>query len=391
MNVHLLRTLIINTISAAVALGLAANRRKNRDIEPRPWPAGAEAGAQAPFVQIIIPARNEERNIADILDTLSRQTYPTGRWGITVVNDGSSDQTANIARSLASEIPYLQVMDAPMLPEHITGKNHAMWTGYLASPAHARWLLFVDADTRHTPEMLSSVVRHAEETGADLLSLVIDVHMDSFWERVLVPQVGELYTLLVGTMDQVNSKGEKAAANGQFILIKRDLYGAMGGLEEVRSDVAEDRALAGASKSRGYSVRLEYGRKLVQARVYSSLREMWGGYSKTLFWASGRDLPKAVAVGLALAMYALLPPLALAYALMRSKYPMRRQALAHAALQIVPMLAVRGAVCRQVGIPAVYALTYPLGVAVGDAMLGFSVYRVLSGKGVVWKGRTYRR
>jgi chlorobactene glucosyltransferase len=204
-----------------------------------------------------------------------------------------------------------------------------------------------------------------------------------------VPQVGELYTLLVGTMDSVNGTGSTAAANGQFILIRRSLYKQTGALPEVRSDVAEDRALASACKERGARVRLEYGRMLVTSRVYSSLSEMWAGYSKTMYWASGHNKVRTLLVALALAMYALLPPIALLNALLNPHHMERRAALANAPLQMIPMLALRVAVSRQMGIPARYALAYPWAVLVGDAMLLCSFYRVASGKGVVWKGRIY--
>jgi chlorobactene glucosyltransferase len=265
-----------------------------------------------------------------------------------------------------------------------------MYAGYRASPDKAEWLLFVDAETRHVPEMLASVLQEALEQRADLLSLVIDVEMDTFWERVIVPQLGELYTLLVGTMDQVNKRaGRVAAANGQVMLVRRDLFGEFGKLEGVRGSVVEDRALARTLKERGYNVRLQYGRKLVSARVYSSLGDMWNGYTKTLFWASGNSVPRVLGVVLALSVYALTPVMTLGRALLCADRARRRRLIAHAIMQVAPMLALRAAVCRLMGMPGVYALTYPLAVVVGNAMLLYSMYRVMSGKGVEWKGRVY--
>ena len=173
------------------------------------------------------------------------------------------------------------------------------------------------------------------------------------------------------------------------MLIRRDLYARLGVLDSVRGDVAEDKAIAGAAKADGASVRLEYGRRLVRARVYSSLREMWEGYSKTLFWATGRNTGKTLVVALALALYACVPPAALLHALLHRRFHGRASALRNAPFQLLPMLALRVAVCRTMGIPPGYALTYPLGVLVGNAMLLFSLYRVRSGKGMRWKGRTY--
>jgi len=385
LDIHLLRTLIINAVTGGVALGLALNRRNNREIEPQPWPPNSTA----PFVEIIIPARNEERNVGPLLTSLLVQRYPEGRWRITVVDDESTDRTAQVVAEVARNHPEVRLVSAPPLPAGWTGKNHAIQTGFLASSAQAEYLLFADADTRHAPYMLSTVVLRAQEMKIDLLSLVIDVEMKSFWERVIVPQVGELYTLLAGPMDRVNSTNGQAAANGQFILMKRELYARLGALDNVRGDVAEDRAIAAAARGEGYHIRLEYGRRLVLAHVYSSLSDMWAGYTKTLFWASGHNTLKTLAVALALALYALIPPAALLHALLHSSFPGRANALRYAPVQLLPMLALRAAICKQVGVPPAYALTYPLGVAIGDAMLLYSAYRVLSGKGVRWKGRIY--
>ncbi|HUP27484.1 MAG TPA: glycosyltransferase, partial [Chloroflexia bacterium] len=258
-NIHLLRTLIINSVTAAVGLGLLANRRRNPEIVPTP----STDLAECPTVAIIVPARNEEANIAPLLATLLGQDYPEDRYSIILVDDGSTDRTRQIAQHMASHHPNLRLVQAGSLPGGWTGKNNAMFAGYRAAPVDASWLLFVDADTRHRPMMLSSIVGEAQTSGAGLLSLVIDVEMGTFWERLLVPQIGEVYTLLVGTMDSVNRrKGGGAAANGQCMLIRREIYSEVGALDSVRSDVAEDRAIAAACKERGYTVRLAYGRKL---------------------------------------------------------------------------------------------------------------------------------
>lgn len=385
LTLHELRTLIVNGITAAVAFGLLANLRRNREIEPQSWPGGVEA----PLVEIIIPARNEESNIAPLLASLAGQEYPVGRYQITVVDDGSTDGTAKLTRAWASRYGHVRYVAAAPLPAGWTGKNHALWTGLEHAADDADWLLFVDADTRHHRLMLASVVLHARGAKVDLLSLITHVQLESFWERLVVPQVGELYTLLVGSMDAVNASGDVAAANGQFILVRPELYREVGSLPEVRSDVAEDRALAAACKSAGAKLLLHYGRRLVTSRVYSTLPQMWRGYSKTLFWASGHNTVRAVAVALALGLYALAPLATLFAGAFHPNEQFRRHALRQAGLQLAPMLLLRVAVCKQMGVPPWYAAGYPLAVLAGNAMLLHSLYRVLSGRGVQWKGRTY--
>ncbi|HEX8600221.1 MAG TPA: glycosyltransferase [Chloroflexia bacterium] len=381
-----LRALIINGITASVALALTANVLRNREIEPRPW----KEGTTAPLIEIIVPARNEEANILRLLHTLLRQEYPQDRCQITVVDDGSIDATGTLARQLAVRHPRLRVIEAPPLPTGWTGKNHALWTG-VQQAVDADWLLFVDADTRHHPLMLSSVVQHAESVRPDLLSLVTGMRLKNFWDRLVVPQVGELYTLLVGSMDAVNGKGRSAAANGQFILVRPRLYRQVGATEAVRFNVAEDRALAAACKARGATIRLDYGRRLVSTNVYDSFGDMWRGYSKTLFWATGHNTGRALLVVLSLTFYAFAPVVDLILALTVSRCYRGCKRLTNASLQLLPMMLLRAAVCRQMGVPLRYALAYPLSVGLGNAMLLYSLFRVLSGRGVGWKGRTYRK
>jgi len=207
-----------------------------------------------------------------------------------------------------------------------------------------------------------------------------------------VPEVGELYTLLVGTMDSVNRDGKKsrAAANGQFMLIRPDAYRKVMARPEIRSDVAEDRAIAAALKSQGEIVRLEYGQDLVQARVYSSLRDLWAGYSKTMFWASGHNAVRAIAVAFALLFYAFAPIVTLLGAARKRNALARQKSLKHGLAQTLPMMLLRAIVYRQMSVPAVYAGAYPLAVLVGDAILIHSLFRVASGRGVAWKGRLYK-
>jgi hypothetical protein len=193
-------------------------------------------------------------------------------------------------------------------------------------------------------------------------------------------------------MDSVNRDGKKssAAANGQFMLVRPEAYRKVMARPGIRSDVAEDRAIAAALKSQGEIVRLEYGQGLVQARVYSSLRELWAGYSKTMFWASGHNAARAITVSLALLFYAFAPILTLLGAVLKREALARQKSLIHGLAQTLPMMLLRATVYRQLSVPAVYAGAYPLAVLVGDAILLHSLFRVASGRGVTWKGRLYK-
>ena len=123
---------------------------------------------------------------------------------------------------------------------------------------------------------------------------------------------------------------------------------------------------------------------------YATFRDAWAGYTKTLYWATGRSIARTLAVVLALELYAHLPLWSLVRAVSDRTLPHRRSALIHAPLQLVPMLALRLVVCRQMRIPPPYAAGYPLAVAVGNAMLLYSWLRSASHRGVTWKGRSYK-
>ncbi len=195
-------------------------------------------------------------------------------------------------------------MPGAPLPPGWTGKNWALQQGLAAADPRAAWILTVDADMRLAPLALASALRHATAHGAAMLSVLPRLELGSFWEKVLVPHAGELYTLLVGSMNRVNdARSGTAGANGQFILLRRDVYAAVGEHRAVRGEVAEDWALAHRVKGAGYRLLLADGRAVVRARVYAGLGALWRGFAKTLFPAAGRSVPRVAGVAFLLTTY----------------------------------------------------------------------------------------
>jgi chlorobactene glucosyltransferase len=377
-------------VSLGVALGLARNLGRAREIAPVPWPADQPA----PEVAIIVPLRDERANVDPLLASLTQQQYPA--YAIIAVDDGSTDGTGAALAAWAARDPRVRVVHGVPLRSGWTGKNHALWQGVReaippgAAAGGAPWLLFVDADTRHHPLMLASAVAEAERTGADLLTLLPRLDLGSFWERVLVPHAGELYTLLVGGMAQVNNpRSPVASANGQWLRVRRAAYLAVGGQVAVRGEIAEDRALARRMKGAGYRLHMVFARRLVWGRAYAGLAELWRGFGKTLYPASGRSVPRVLATVGALTVYGLAPWGQLAWGVWQMAHarPTARRTLGLAALQLVPQLAIRAALARYLGLSPAYALTYPLAVLLGNALLLHSAWRYRSGRGMLWKGR----
>ena len=227
-----------------------------------------------PIVSVIVPARNEESCLAACLESLVAQTGIT--FEIIVVDDDSTDRTAEIARSF----PAVHLISAGPLPDNWTGKNNAMSAG--AKAAKGTWLLFTDADTVHQPGSLARVVAEAEQHGAALLSYSPQQEVHGFWEKAVMPVIfAELATTY--PPQAVNDPASPiAAANGQYLMISREAYDAVGGHAAVASDLLEDVAMARLVKRSGRKLFFRYGGNAVRTRMYRSFAQLREGWTKNL-------------------------------------------------------------------------------------------------------------
>lgn len=234
------------------------------------------------MVSAIIPARNEEASIARAVESVAAQ-LEVGE--VIVVNDQSTDGTTEILGELAARIPKLKVIDVEALPPGWTGKNHAAALG--AAVAQGDWLLFTDADTFHHLGSTRRALADAVDHSAVLVSYSPEQEMESFWERAMIPFVfGRLAARF--SFAQVNDpKRPEAAANGQFLLILRDAYEAVGGHAAISPEILEDVALAQRVKSQGYGIYFTAPMGIVRTRMYRSLGAMWQGWTKNLYFLMG--------------------------------------------------------------------------------------------------------
>ncbi len=230
--------------------------------------------APKPYVQVIVPARNEEDCIATCLESLAGQQGIA--FQITVVDDGSTDRT----RSIAESFPGVRVIGSGEAIAGAVGKCNALICG--AHNAQAEWLLFTDADTFHYPGSLAAAVREAEERGADLLSYSPEQEVVSWSEQALMPVV---FAELARTYppDRVNDPSDPlAAANGQYVLVRRRAYEQMGGHRAVAGKVLEDVELARLFKNGGFKIWFGHGAGRVRTRMYRSFAAMVEGWTKNL-------------------------------------------------------------------------------------------------------------
>jgi glycosyltransferase involved in cell wall biosynthesis len=227
-----------------------------------------------PTVSVIVPARNEEACLGACLESLVAQTQVS--FEIIVVNDASTDRTRQIAQSF----PQVRMVDADPPPSGWTGKNNAMAAG--ARVADGEWLLFTDADTVHFPGSLARAVAEAKQHGAALLSYSPEQEVRGFWEMAVMPVI---FSELAATYQPSlvsDPRSPAAAANGQYILITRVAYDAIGGHGAVSNSLLEDVALAKAVKASGRKIFFRFGGDAVRTRMYRNFAQLREGWTKNL-------------------------------------------------------------------------------------------------------------
>jgi chlorobactene glucosyltransferase len=347
-------------------------------------PAPAE---ELPLISVIVPARNEARNIGRCLRSIL--SARNAALEVILVDDHSTDGTREIAESIAAEDDRLRVVSSPPLPPGWFGKQWACHNGFLAS--RGELLLFTDADTEHAPDLASRASVAMRAIGADLLSIMGHQELGTFWERLVQPQPFAMLALRYGSADTMNRarRVEDVIANGQCFLITREMYGTIGGHEAVRGEAAEDMMIAHAVFRAAGSVRMIRGTAQLSTRMYASLGEIVEGWSKNVYAAGRKSMPFSRLLGF-------LYPLLLVTTPLMGVIPVVVLILAAmgigeanaywAAAATVAMLLTWAAIYVSMEQPPAYALLYPVGSVV---FAWICLRAAIRGRHVEWKGRAY--
>jgi chlorobactene glucosyltransferase len=355
--------------------GIAPLARRSPDVAEAPPVDGIP-------VSVIIPARNESATIRTVVTSLLASDY--GTFEVIVVDDRSTDDTGAQVETLAATDIRLHLVRGEELPEGWLGKPWACHQGALAATGH--YLLFTDADTDHAPSLLGHAIGAMERDRPDLLTLITHQECLSFWERIVMPQIWvPLGFRYPPARVNTATKPHQLVANGQFILVRREAYEAIGGHAAVRGEVVEDLALAQTFLREGKRLRLMFGHSLISTRMYRSLSEMIEGWSKNLYLgarqsAGSRPLWRALAPwSLLLALlFWLVPWLTLALGI----------APGASRVAIGVSLLFWAVITFGMQIPVWYAVGYPLGTLMA---IGITLRSILRGaRRVEWRGRTYR-
>ena len=332
-------------------------------------------------VSAVVPARNEEAVITACVESLAVQKEITE---ILVIDDQSSDRTAEIVRALSNKYSNVRLLAATELPAGWVGKNNAVWIG--ACESRGDWLLFTDADAVHATDSAARALSIAVENDAALVSFSPEQVMQTWYEKAVIPYVFARLNKRFRFADVNDRKSAVAAANGQFIVIRRDVYDATGGHASIAGEVLEDVALAARVKAAGYRLWFGSGKGIVRVRMYRSFAAMWEGWKKNLYTLMGEN---AAAVRSEIKQALL--PMALSLLTTIAMWGMTKSTVFAAVVLangLLWILIADALLIRWNGFPARLAVYGIPGRVLFSALL-LASYRSHRGGQLEWKGRTY--
>jgi chlorobactene glucosyltransferase len=338
-----------------------------------------------PRVSVLVPARNEALNIEACVTSLLAQDYPD--FEVIVLDDGSTDETPRILAKLARTGTRLQVLNGAPLPEDWLGKHWACHQ--LDQAAIGELILFTDADTRHTPDMLRASVSALFAEHADLVTAFPREEVVTWGERLLVPVIGwGIFTFIPIRLVQKLRWPALSITIGQFMLFRRAAYDAIGGYEAVKTEVVDDVCLGRRLITSGGEWRLLNGTRHVSCRMYRGFWEAVGGFSKSLFAVFDYRIIPYILGWLLVGMAFLEPVVALVSRWLR--YPLTSLPVEYAALSVALSILLWMVAYRRFQFPAYLVFYYPLSLALFIAVAVRSFFQTATGA-TTWKDRLLDR
>ncbi len=351
---------------------------------PRLSVASRAPAGTAPRVSVVVPARNEERDIEAGVRSQLSQRYPD--FEVIVVEDRSTDGTGAILERLSRENPRLRVLRGVEPPPGWLGKPHALAQG--AAAASGELLLFVDADVRYDSRALSEAVSYLEARRLDFLVLLPRIEMRGFWENVLMPYLLVAFFQAPGFLANWPRPRWIAAGGGAGNLVRRRVYDAVGGHAALRDSVVDDVRLGFTVKSAGHRFEVVRAEDRIAVRMYRGFREIFDGFTKNVAYiyrgAAGVVVFAMTALTLATALLpaAVLVSAAAGVSLLPADVGLAAVGLAVAVLA-------RMVLAGALGDPLWPGLANPIMVSIWFGILVRSLYRRFVSKRLTWRGRHF--
>ena len=313
--------------------------------------------------------RNERDNVKELLESLSSQSL-LENFDILALDDESVDETLSLLE--ATQLPNLRILKGKPLQPGWLGKNFACHQ--LANATDARYLVFVDADVRLEPEAVAAAISKMNEWGWDFISPYPKQIARSLIERLVQPLLQWSWFASVPLRFAEKFRlPSMAVANGQFLIVKRSAYVAVGGHEAIKGEVIDDVELSRSlirAKFKGF---VAEGSQISQCRMYKSGQELIAGYAKSQWRAFGNLLGAVLAV-LILFLSSVLPAI---FAL---------QGIRWAVMGYLAVTTSRMLVALRTGTSILTAPLHPLSALIWIGLIKYSWIQKWRGK-LVWKAR----
>jgi glycosyltransferase involved in cell wall biosynthesis len=343
-------------------------------------------------MSVLVAAKDEEDNIETCITTLLTQDYPN--FEVIAINDRSTDGTADILERLVANnpgAPKLTALHVRALREGWFGKNNAMRTGI--ELADGEWYCFTDADCRQISNKTLSVAwQFAHQNKIDFLSVLPVLEAKSFWERVIQPVCAAIMALWFNPCKVNDPNSSASYANGAFMLMRRDIYQAIGGHERVKTEVNEDMHMARLAKEAGHRLFVIQNDDLYRVRMYSSFKETWRGWSRIFYGCFG-TFKRLIISTVLLCVASILPwasLLAGAIGWLFSAADSWRMIALFGGAAVISQLVCLFRFYRLCQIRTVLLPTYILGAVIALGMLISAMMKLSGRTTTTWRGTTYR-
>jgi len=347
-------------------------------------------GDEPPPLSVIVAAKDEEACIERCVRSMLDQDYPN--FEVIVCNDRSDDNTAAIVQRIADEDTRLRLVNIESLPEGWCGKNNAMQTGIAQSSGE--WICMIDADCRQTSNRtLSVALKYALDNDIDLFSILPDLEMNGFWEKVIQPVCSGVMMIWFSPNKVNNPDKPNAYANGAFMLMRREVYQAIGTHEAVKDQVNEDMHMADRIKKSGKKLRVLRSDGLYTVRMYTSFKQIIRGWSRIFFGTFG-TLKRLTISFLLMAVMGLLPYAAALVGFLgfHSGGSIAALVCGIAGLAGVAMqMSVIFRYYRLLGNAGALAVTYSMACIITLVVIIISMTKLRPGATVTWKSTSYSR
>jgi glycosyltransferase involved in cell wall biosynthesis len=337
-------------------------------------------GSGTPRVAILIPARNEEATIRECVEAALASTDVDVE--VIVLDDGSTDATAEMVLEIAKNDPRLRLERAPALPAGWKGKTHACHV--LSTMTERPFMLFVDCDVRLASDAASRLI---PQRAVDFVSGVPRQKIETLAELAVVPMINTLiyFYLPIALMRRRSTDPSLAAACGQLIMVRRSSYLAAGGHAGIANAMHDGMKLAANFRRSGFATDLVDATGIASCRMYSNARDLWLGFGKNA--TEGMAKPVALPVWTLLLGGGLVAPFVLAPFAWLAPVDWGSRALLTSVVLLCFSRVLQAIKC---GEPAFAVLVMPLGVLATLAIQWHALLGYLSGRTVVWRGRVYR-